>query len=90
MIVVVGCGLQTEPEHTQMKVMDTEIRLKQIPSMIRFFQRGGAWVLGQGVLLGGVALLAVRFRGGGFPAAIVIAGAMMMIVGAAVACRHCG
>lgn len=53
--------------------------------MTRFFQRGGAWVLGQSVLLGAVILLAVFFRGDGFSPAVVIAGAVLMVVGAGVA-----
>jgi protein-S-isoprenylcysteine O-methyltransferase Ste14 len=53
--------------------------------MTRFFQRGGAWVLGQSGLLGAVILLEVFFRGDGFPPAVVIAGAVLMVVGAGVA-----
>ena len=49
--------------------------------MTRFIQRGGAWVLGQGVLLGALVLLAIIFRQGGFPPMVVIAGAVFMIVG---------
>ena len=52
--------------------------------MTRFFQRGGAWVLGQSVLLGAVVLLAVFVRGGGFHPAIIILGAVLMVVGAGV------
>ena len=52
--------------------------------MNRFFQRGGTWVAGQGILLTVVALLAVCFRGGGFPI-VVVAGVALMIVGAGVA-----
>ncbi len=52
--------------------------------MNRFFQRGGAWVAAQGVLLTAVALLAVCFRGGGFPSE-VLAGVALMLVGASVA-----
>ena len=50
----------------------------------RFLQRGGAWVAGQGILLMAVALLAVCFRGGGFPI-VVVAGVALMLVGAGVA-----
>ena len=53
--------------------------------MTRFFQRGGTWVLAQGALLGSVVLLAIFFRGSGFPAGIQIAGVALMIVGAGVA-----
>ncbi|MEI7908689.1 MAG: isoprenylcysteine carboxylmethyltransferase family protein [Verrucomicrobiota bacterium] len=52
--------------------------------MKRFFQRGGAWVAVQGVLLTAVALLAVCFRSGGFPI-LVMAGVALMLVGASVA-----
>jgi len=52
--------------------------------MNRFFQRGGAWVVVQGILLTAVALLAVCFRSGGFPI-VVMAGVALMIVGAGVA-----
>ena len=34
-------------------------------NMIRFIQRGGAWVLGQGVLLGAFVLLSIILRQGG-------------------------
>ena len=54
-------------------------------TMSHFFQRGGAWVLGQSVLMGAVALLAVLHRGTGFQPALVIAGAVLMIIGAGVA-----
>ena len=49
--------------------------------MTRFIQRGGAWVLGQGVLLGALVLLAIFSRQGEFPLVAVIAGAALMIVG---------
>ena len=52
--------------------------------MNRFFQRGGVWVVAQGVLLTAVALLAVCSRGGGFPI-VVMAGVALMLVGASVA-----
>jgi protein-S-isoprenylcysteine O-methyltransferase Ste14 len=52
--------------------------------MNRFFQRGGVWVAGQAVLLTAVALLAVCFRGGGFPI-VVMAGVALMLMGAGVA-----
>ena len=52
--------------------------------MNRFFQRGGAWVVVQGILLTAVAILAVCFRGGGFPI-VVMAGVALMLVGAGVA-----
>ena len=53
--------------------------------MTRFFQRGGAWVLGQSVLLVAVVLLAVFLPGTGFNPVIVTAGAALMLVGAGVA-----
>ena len=53
--------------------------------MNRFFQRGGVWVAGQGVLLTAVALLPVFFRDCGFSPIPVIAGIVLMIVGASVA-----
>jgi len=53
--------------------------------MSRFFQRGGAWVLGQSVLLGAVVLLAVFVRGGGFHPAIIILGAVLLLIGAGIA-----
>ena len=52
--------------------------------MNKFFQRGGAWVIGQGILLIAVALLAGCFRGGGFPI-VVVTGVALMLVGASVA-----
>ena len=52
--------------------------------MNRFSQRGGTWVVVQGILLTTVALLAVCFRGGGFPI-VVMAGVALMLVGASVA-----
>ena len=53
--------------------------------MTRFFQRGGVWVVGQGILLAAVALLAVCFQRGGFPIVVMIAGVALMIAGAGVA-----
>ena len=53
--------------------------------MTRFFQRGGAWVIGQSVLLGALGLLAVLCRGGGYRPASVIAGASMLCLGAGIA-----
>lgn len=53
--------------------------------MIRFFQRGGAWVLTQSALLGAVAVLAVFFRGGGFHPWVVIPGVALLLIGAGVA-----
>lgn len=53
--------------------------------MTCFFQRGGAWVLGQSVLLVAVVLLAVLLPGTGFNPMIVIAGAALMLMGAGVA-----
>ena len=50
-----------------------------------FFQRGGAWVLWQGVLLGSVISLAPCFRASGFHPASVFAGAVLMLLGAGVA-----
>jgi protein-S-isoprenylcysteine O-methyltransferase Ste14 len=52
--------------------------------MNRFSQRGGAWVVVQGILLTAVAVLAVVFRGGGFPI-VVMSGVALMLVGAGVA-----
>ena len=52
--------------------------------MKRFFQRGGAWVLGQSVLLGGVVLLAVFSHSGGFHPLIVFAGAVLLLIAAGV------
>ena len=51
----------------------------------RFFQRGGVWVIGQGLLLGAIVLLAVVYRGDGFHIEIVVLGIVMMVVGAGVA-----
>ena len=53
--------------------------------MTHFFQRGGAWVLGQSVLMGAVTLLAVFYRGSEFRPAVVFTGAALIIVGAGVA-----
>lgn len=53
--------------------------------MTRFFQRGGAWVLTQGLLLVGDMTLAVSFRGGGFGRLIVSAGVALLLLGAGVA-----
>ena len=53
--------------------------------MSHFFQRGGAWVLVQSVLLAAVALLAVIYRGAGYRSAVVFTGAVLMILGAGVA-----
>jgi protein-S-isoprenylcysteine O-methyltransferase Ste14 len=50
-----------------------------------FVHRGGAWVLGQGVLLGGVILLAVFQRGGGCHPMVAISGAVLLLIGAGVA-----
>jgi protein-S-isoprenylcysteine O-methyltransferase Ste14 len=52
--------------------------------MTRFFQRGGGWVLVQSGLLGAVVLLAVFSHGSGFHPVIVIVGAVLMLIGAAV------
>jgi protein-S-isoprenylcysteine O-methyltransferase Ste14 len=49
--------------------------------MTRFIQRGGAWVLGQSVLLGALVLLAVMFRHGGFPVGVMVAGALLGVLG---------
>ena len=53
--------------------------------MSHFFQRGGAWVLVQSVLMWTVTLLAVIYRGAGHRPAVVFMGAVLMIVGAGVA-----
>jgi protein-S-isoprenylcysteine O-methyltransferase Ste14 len=53
--------------------------------MTRFFQRGGAWVLWQSVLLGGVALLAVFIHGDEFQPVMAGAGTLLLLVGAGVA-----
>ena len=52
--------------------------------MKRFFQRGGAWVVGQSVLLGGVVLLAVFSHSGGCHPLIVFAGAVLLLIAAGV------
>ena len=54
-------------------------RVRPLP-MNRFFQRGGVWVLMQGVLLAAVILLAAFFRGGGFHPAAVIGGTVLLII----------
>ena len=48
-----------------------------------FLQRGGGWVLGQGVLMLAVALLAIVFHGHWTKLAIVV-GAVLLFVGGAV------
>lgn len=53
--------------------------------MRRFFHRGGAWVLGQAVLLGSAILLAVFHRGGRCHPTIMIAGVVLLSIGAGVA-----
>lgn len=53
--------------------------------MTHFLQRGGAWVLAQGVLLGAVGLLALWFRGQRLHPASVPAGAVLLGLGAALA-----
>ncbi len=53
--------------------------------MIRFSQRGEIWVLGQGLLLATVCLLALFSHGGGFLPEFMIAGIVLMIGGADVA-----
>ena len=53
--------------------------------MTQFFQRGGAWVAGQSMLLGAIVLLAVVYRGDGFHIEIMVLGIVMMAVGAGVA-----
>lgn len=53
--------------------------------MRRFFERGGAWVMAQGVMMCSVVLLAVFFRGEEFGPLIVAAGAVLLLVGAVVA-----
>jgi protein-S-isoprenylcysteine O-methyltransferase Ste14 len=53
--------------------------------MNHFFQRGGSWVLGQSVLLGGIVLLSVIFRGGGFSGVMVKSGVVLLIVGSGIA-----
>ena len=53
--------------------------------MTRFFQRGGVWVVGQGVLLTAVVLLAVCGYRSGFPMGVRIVGVALMIAGASVA-----
>jgi protein-S-isoprenylcysteine O-methyltransferase Ste14 len=37
-------------------------RLREFPAMTNFFERGGFWVLAQGVLLLAIILLAIRFH----------------------------
>jgi len=53
--------------------------------MTRFFQRGGAWVLVQALLLGLVALLAVWFRSAGPSPWLVVTGTLLLALGAALA-----
>lgn len=53
--------------------------------MIRFFHRGGAWVLAQGLLLGLVALLAVVCRSEARPLWTVAAGVLLLAVASALA-----
>jgi protein-S-isoprenylcysteine O-methyltransferase Ste14 len=53
--------------------------------MTQFFQRGGAWVAGQGLLLGAIVLLTVVYRGDEFQIVIVVIGVVLMVVGAGVA-----
>jgi hypothetical protein len=52
--------------------------------MTNFYQRGGLWVLAQGVLLLAVFLLAVRFRGDRYHPVMVFTGAILLSLGAAV------
>ena len=52
--------------------------------MIRFFQRGGGWVLAQSAMLGGIILLPVFFRGRTFPTMMVIPGAVLLLIGAGI------
>jgi protein-S-isoprenylcysteine O-methyltransferase Ste14 len=52
--------------------------------MTKFYQRGGLWVLTQGVLLPAVFLLAVRFRGDRYHSVMVFTGAILLSLGAAV------
>ena len=53
--------------------------------MTQFFQRGGAWVAGQSMLLGAIVLLAVVYRGNEYHIEIVVVGVVLMVVGAGVA-----
>jgi protein-S-isoprenylcysteine O-methyltransferase Ste14 len=53
--------------------------------MTQFFQRGGAWVAGQGLLLGAIVLLTVVYRGDEFQIVVVVIGVVLMVVGAGVA-----
>ena len=53
--------------------------------MNHFFQRGGIWVIGQSGLLIGVALSSVFLSSGGFPVVIVIAGIVLIVIGAGIA-----
>ena len=53
--------------------------------MTHFFQRGGAWVLGQGVLLAGVIMLAPLVHASTCQPVVVIAGAVLLLMSAGVA-----
>jgi len=53
--------------------------------MTQFFQRGGAWVAGQSMLIGAIVLLAVVCRGDEYHIEIVVVGVVLMVVGAGVA-----
>ena len=59
--------------------------MKRLTCMNHFFQRGGSWVLWQCVLLGGIVLLSVVFRGCGFSGVMVRTGWVLMIVGSGIA-----
>ena len=50
--------------------------------MAAFLQRGGAWVLGQAMLMLAVIVLALRFRGDGHRLAMFVPGAVLLGVGA--------
>ena len=52
--------------------------------MAAFLQRGGAWVLGQAMLMLAVIVLALRFRGDGHGLAMFVLGAVLLGVGAIV------
>lgn len=60
------------------------MRRKPTQQMTNFYQRGGLWVLAQGVLLLAVFLLAVRFRGDRYYPVLVFTGAILLSLGASV------
>ena len=51
------------------------------PAMTNFYERGGPWVLSQGVLLFAVVLLAIRYRGEGCHPVMFISGLIFLCAG---------